>query len=103
MKHKASVLITATYHPKPGSEERFLSLWKKYIRTLAKKYHCTSIAIYHNETTEEFIASGYWPTEKSCRDFLHSNELLLATRELSVVCLVPPSREIYEIYREAAA
>ena len=60
MKPSDTVLVTATYHPKPGYEKEFIALWDEKIKPLALQYGATWASIYHNEETEEFLSSSHW-------------------------------------------
>ena len=102
MKHKDSVLVTVTYHPKPGHEEQFVQVWNEEVATIAHKMGATTIGIYHNEDTEDYLASTHWPTKEKAQAFLDSKELEEANEKTNKFCLVPASREVFEILREAA-
>jgi len=102
MKHKDTVLLTATYYPKPGSEESFIKLWNKKICKLAYQMGATSVGMFHNEETEEFLISAHFPTKELVEAFLNSPALQKATDETNHLCLIPATKEMFEILREAA-
>ena len=103
MRHKDQVMVTAIYHPKPGYEDEFIKAWNQKLCKLAYDNGATEIGIYHNEETEEFFSIATWPTRDLVEKFLSTEELLNATREINRFCLVPVTRELFEILREAAA
>ena len=103
MKHGTAVIVTAIYHPKPGYEDKFVKMWDEMVSATASQMGATNIGLYHNEETEEFFASGQWETEDAAEKFLRSEELATATEQLNEVCLVPTSREIFEVLKRTAA
>ena len=103
MKHKDAVLITTIYHPKPGYEDQFVKIWNDKVAALAYKMGATMVGIYHNENTEEYLGSSHWPTALQAEKFIDSPALKSATEATNHLCLVPASREVFEILREAAA
>ena len=103
MKHKDHVMVTAIYHPKPGYEDEFVRVWNDRVCSLAYEGGAEMMGVYHNEDTEEFFATGHWPTKQAAERFLNSRDLQEATHEINRLCLVPVTRELFEILREAAA
>jgi heme-degrading monooxygenase HmoA len=102
MKPTDTVLLTATYHPKPGYEKEFLSLWDAKVKPLAMKYGADWASIYHNEETEEFLSSSHWPERAHADNFLEDESYHKALKELNKLSLIPPSKAFYEFLREAA-
>ncbi len=103
MKHKDSVLVTTSYHPKPGLEKQFVRLWNKKLCKLSYESGVTVAGIYHNEDTDEFIASSLWPNKELVEKFLNSLKCQQAIDEVNKLCLIPASRGVFEILKEAAA
>lgn len=103
MHHKDSTLILAIYHPKPGYENEFIKIWDEKVYKLAMDMGCDQLGMYHNEETEEFFATGHWSNKKAAEKFLASDALKEHTKELNKFCLVPASRETFDMLREAAA
>lgn len=102
MKPTDSVLVTATYHPKPGYETEFLSLWEASIKPLALKFGATWASIYHNEDTEEFLSSSHWKAKEMAEKLIADEKYQKALVELNKLSLIPPSRAYCEFLREAA-
>lgn len=102
LKHKDTTLLIAIYYPKPGSEENFIQLWHEVITPLATKMGATQTGVFHNQDTDEFFTSSHWPTQETAEKFLTSTDFKKANDELNHLCLVPASRELFEILREAA-
>ncbi len=102
MKHKDSVLITTIYHPSPGMEEAFIAIWNKTLKNLAYQMGAHMCGLYHNEESEQFLSSSHWPTKQLAETFLLSNELRQVTEEVNRFCLVPATRDMFEILKEAA-
>ena len=102
MKPSDTVLVTATYHPKPGYEKEFLDIWNSKVKPLAIKYGATWASIYHNEETEEFLSSSHWPEKNKAETFLDDEKYRKALKELNKLSLLPPSKAFYDFLREAA-
>ncbi len=103
MEESGSVLATTIYHPTGGLEDEFLKIWSNQIATLAYTMNADAAHIYHNENTDEFLASIHWPSKKFANQFLESTEFQEATRKLNAFCLVPSNKEHFEILIERAA
>ena len=101
MKHRESVLISTIYHPKPGMEDKFVFVWNRGLCNLAYEMGAHMAGLYHNEEYEEFLSASYWPSRKVAEAFLDSPKLKKITEELNKLCLVPASREMFDILREA--
>lgn len=102
MKHKDAILLTAIYYPKRGFEESFIKLWNKKICKLAYQMGATSVGMFHNEETEEFLISAHFPSKELVLAFLNSPAFKKANEETNHLCLIPATREMFEILREAA-
>ncbi|MCH9617493.1 MAG: hypothetical protein SP4CHLAM5_09190 [Chlamydiia bacterium] len=102
MKPTDTVLVTAVYHPNPGYEKEFLSLWNAKIKPLAIKHGATWASIYHNEETEEFLSSSHWKNKQDAEKLLENSSYKKALRELNKLSLIPPSKAVYDFLREAA-
>ena len=102
MQHKEAVLCTAVYYPKQGMEEAFVNLWESSICKAAYKMGATHMGLYHNEETDEFITVEQWPSKALCDQHLHSKELESELQTLTELCLIPPTREIFEVLKSAA-
>ena len=102
MKHKDTVLITTVYHPKPGLEDQFVLIWNKTVCHLAYEMGAHMVGLYHNEECEEFLSTSHWPSKKLAEEYLSSSKLKKATSEVNYCCLVPATREMFDILREAA-
>ena len=103
MDESTPVLTTTIYHPSSGLELEFLKIWNNHFAPLAYSMGADDAHIYHNEVSDEFLASIHWPTRSHASIFLESAEFQEATRELNVFALVPSSKEHFEILRERAA
>lgn len=103
MYHKDAVLCTAVYYPKRGMEDQFITLWESAICKIAYQQGATHMGLYHNEETDEFITIEHWPSKALCDQYLHSKELELQLETLTELCLIPPTREIFEVLKAAAA
>ena len=103
MEESDPVLTTTIYHPKEGLETEFLKIWNHKIALLAYSLGADDAHIYHNETTDEFLASIHWRSKSLAIQFLNSFEFEEATRELNIFALVPSTKEHFEILRERAA
>ncbi len=103
MNESDPVLTTSIYHPKAGSEKNFIQFWTERIGNLAYEMGADTVGIYHNEDTDEYLASVHWPSEKFAKNFLKSGEFREATHELNTFCLIPSIKEHFEILRERAA
>ena len=99
----APVLMTTIYHPSAGLEEEFLKIWNNRIAKLAYSMNADDAHIYHNETTDEFLASIHWPSKHHAATFLDSIDFKEGTRELNVFALIPSAKEHFEILIERAA
>ncbi len=102
MKHKRTAIVSAIYYPKPGYEDKFAKKWNESIYTLAKSMGATHVGLYHNEKTEEFLATAHWDEIEDAEKFLKSDKLKACGSNLNDLCLIPCSREIYDIFKEAA-
>ena len=102
MKSTDAILLTAIYHPKPGYEPEFISLWNKKIRPLLDDAGATWASIYHNEETEEFLLSTHWKSKAEADMFLENTQYKKRLEELGKLSLIPPSRAVYDFLREAA-
>jgi heme-degrading monooxygenase HmoA len=102
MKPTDIVLVTATYHPNPGYETEFLSLWNARIKPLAMKHGATWASIYHNEETEEFLSSSRWENKQDAEKLIENNSYKKALEDLNKLSLIPPSKAVYDFLREAA-
>ena len=98
MKATDSVMVTTTYHPKPGYEDPFLSIWNKKIKSMALASGATWASIYHNEDTEEFIFNSHWPLMSTAEAFLESAKYKKAMKDLNKLSLIPPARAVCEIF-----
>lgn len=103
MKHKGPVICSAIYFPKKGKEDAFIKFWETEACQIAYKIGATHMGLYHNEETDEFITIEHWPSQEACDNYLHSKELEHILSKLTDLCLIPPTREIFEILKEAAA
>lgn len=103
MEESSPVLATTIYHPIEGLEVEFLKVWNNKIAKLAYSMNADNAHIYHNENTDEFLASIHWPSKKLATTFLESTKFQQATKELNVYCLVPSTKEHFEILTERAA
>ena len=102
MKPTDTVLVTAVYHPNPGYEKEFLSLWNAKIKPLAIKHGATWASIYHNEETEEFLSSSHWENKQDAEKLLENSSYKKALQDLNKLSLIPPSKAVYDFLREAA-
>lgn len=102
MKDTDSVLVTSTYHPKPGHEDKFLEIWNKKVKPLMLKSGASWASIYHNEDTEEFLFSAHWNRKDKADKFLENPKYEKALSELNKLSLIPPSRAIHEVLKRAA-
>lgn len=102
MKHKEAVLLKAIYYPKRGCEESFIKLWNKKICKLGYQMGATSVGLFHNEDTEEFLVSAHFPSKELVHAFLNSMAFKKANEETNQLCLIPATREMFEILHEAA-
>lgn len=102
MKHKDTVMIMTVYHPKPGHEDEFVTIWIEGVCSLAYKMGADIMGIYHNEDSDEYVAIGQWPNREKAKEFLHSNSLTEASKRLNEFCLIPATRTVYDILNEAA-
>ena len=102
MKPTDAVLVTATYHPKPGYEKEFLSLWNSKVKPIAIKYGASWASIYHNEDTEEFLSSSHWNHKEDAEKLLEDKSYQKALKELNKLSLLPPIKAVCEFLREAA-
>src|SRR3989338_11326900 len=97
MTQSEPVLITSIYHPKPGSERNFVKLWSEGIGNLAYEMGADTVGVYHNEDSDEYLASIHWPSEKLAKKFLSSSEFQEVTRELNSLCFIASSKEHFEL------
>ena len=61
------------------------------------------VHIYHNEVTDEFLASIHWSSRTLASIFLESMEFRDVVTVINVYCLIPSSKESFEILTERAA
>ncbi len=97
------VLSTTIYHPKTGSESSFLKKWNSGLAKIAYSMGADDAHIYHNEVTDEFLASIHWPSKELATNFLNSREFQECTRILNTYCIIPSTKEHFEILKERAA
>lgn len=102
MKHKDTVLVTTIYHPFPGMEEQFVAMWNKKLKPLAYHMGANLSGLYHNEESDEYLSTSHWPSKDLAEKFLLSNELRKVTDEINRFCLVPATREMFDVLKEAA-
>lgn len=102
MKHKDTVLVTTIYHPSPGMEKQFVAIWNKKLKPLAYKMGAHLSGLYHNEESDEFLSTSHWASKELAEKFLFSNELRKVTEEVNRFCLIPATREMFDILKEAA-
>jgi heme-degrading monooxygenase HmoA len=103
MNTSESVLSTTIYHPKPGSESSFLKKWNSKLAKAAYSMGADDAHIYHNEESDEFLASIHWPSKELATNFLHSREFQECTSILNTYCIIPSTKEHFEILKERAA
>lgn len=103
MDHSDPVLATTIYHPKAGSEQEFVKLWTERIGSLAYDMGADTAHIYHNEDTDEYLASVHWSSKRLVDNFLQSGEFLEASKDLNTFCLIPSTKDHFEILRERVA
>ena|SRR3990167_3215026 len=103
MSRSEPVLITSVYRPKSGSEANFIKIWTSHIGNLAYDMGADSVGIFHNEDTDEYLASIHWPSEGSAKKFLNSPEFKEASQELSTFCSLPSIKDHFELFYEKAA
>jgi heme-degrading monooxygenase HmoA len=99
----APVLMTTIYHPSAGLEKEFLKIWDMRIARLAYSMSADDAHIYHNEVTDEFLASFHWPSKGAAIAFLNSDKFQEGTQELNLFTLIPSTKEHFEILKERAA
>ncbi len=97
------VLATTIYHPKGGQETEFVKIWTNKVARLAYYMGSDDVHIYHNENTREFVATIHWPSKTLASIFLESLEFTEATKAVNAACLIPSSKQSFEILRERAA
>ncbi|MCH9811441.1 antibiotic biosynthesis monooxygenase [bacterium] len=102
MKPTDTVLVTAIYHPNPGYEKEFLTLWNSKVKPIAMEYGASWASIYHNEDTEEFLSSSHWNSKQDAEKLLEDKRYKKALSELNKLSLLPPSKAVCEFLREAA-
>jgi len=97
------VLTTSIYRPKTGSEKGFVKLWSSRVGNLAYDMGADTVGIFHNEETDEYLASIHWSSESAAKKFLHSPEFREALQELAIFCPISSSGEHFELLHEKAA
>lgn len=103
MEAEKGILVTALYYPKPGEEKSFIKAWDKLIKALAYEMGATMVGIYHNEESDQYLSFILWPTEDASQNFLNSEQFQKCMQEISNLCLIPITQEIFEILKEKAA
>lgn len=101
MKHRDTILISTIYHPRIGYEDQFIATWYKVLAPLAYKMGATLVGLYHNEESDEFLSTSHWPNKETAENFLISNQLKKANETINKYCLIPATREMFDILREA--